>query len=74
MSLAYVLCSVNPVRRLTQVKLIEEISEHLGASESLGGPIERAEKANTKVEARDKAIAYCDTVKPYLDKVRYHVE
>ena len=59
----------------TQVKLIEEISEHLGTVKVLVDQmIEARKKANTKVEARDKAISYCDTVKPYLDKIRYHVD
>lgn len=59
----------------TQVKLIEEISEHLGAVKVMVDQmIDARKKANAKIEAREKAIAYCDTVKPFLDKIRYHVD
>ncbi|MEZ4739442.1 MAG: glutamine synthetase III [Flavobacteriales bacterium] len=59
----------------TQVKLIEEISEHLSEVKILVDEmIEARKKANTIDPAREKAIAYCDTVKPYLDRIRYHVD
>ncbi len=57
----------------TQVELIEEISEHLGKLKSLtDAMIEARKKANTIEDHREKAIAYCDKVKPFLDEIRYH--
>jgi glutamine synthetase len=59
----------------TPVKLIEEISEHLGQVKSLSDSMLEARKAaNVLEDARDKAIAYCDQVKPHLEKLRYHVD
>ena len=56
-----------------QVALIEEISEHIGRIFALVGQmIEARKKANTIEDAREKAIAYCDKVKPFLDQIRYH--
>ena len=34
--------------------------------------VEARKKANGIEEARAKAIAYCDKVKPFLDQSRYH--
>jgi glutamine synthetase len=34
--------------------------------------IEARKKANTIEDHREKAIAYCDKVKPFLDEIRYH--
>jgi glutamine synthetase len=36
--------------------------------------IEARKKANNLEDARDKAIAYCDKVKPFLEKIRYHAD
>ena len=59
----------------TQLRLIEEISEHIGAVIGMvNDMIEARKKANALDDARDKAIAYCDTVKPYLDRIRYHAD
>lgn len=58
---------------VTQVELIEEISEHLGKLKTLTDDmIEARKKANTIEDHREKAIAYCDKVKPFLDEIRYH--
>ncbi|MCC6937733.1 MAG: glutamine synthetase III [Flavobacteriales bacterium] len=59
----------------TQVGLIEEISEHIARIMTLVNEmIEARKKANTIEEGRAKAIAYCDDVKPFLDKIRYHAD
>jgi glutamine synthetase len=59
----------------TQLGLIEEISEHISAVMALVSQmIEARKKANNLEDARDKAIAYCDKVKPYLEKIRYHAD
>ncbi len=56
-----------------QIGLIEEISEHLTAIMKLVNEmVEARKKANAIEEARAKAIAYCDKVKPFLDQIRYH--
>jgi glutamine synthetase len=57
----------------TQITLIEEISEHVSAIMTLvNAMVEARKKANAIEEARAKAIAYCDKVKPYLEQIRYH--
>jgi glutamine synthetase len=59
----------------TPVKLIEEISEHLGKVKQLADDmVEARKKANVIEDAREKAIAYCDKVRPHLDQLRYHVD
>ena len=57
----------------TQVKLIEEMSEHITGIITLTDEmIEERKKANVIEESRAKAIAYCDKVKPYLEQIRHH--
>ncbi len=57
----------------TQVKLIEEISDHIHQIVTLVDEMTEArKKANTMADTREKAIAYCDTVKPFFDRIRYH--
>jgi glutamine synthetase len=36
--------------------------------------IEERKKANRIENIRDKAIAYCDKVRPYFDEIRYHAD
>ena len=36
--------------------------------------IEERKKANVMEEAEEKAITYCENVKPYFDKIRYHCD
>ncbi len=57
----------------TQLLLIEEISEHVAQVKTLGDAmLEARKKANAIQDTRKRAIAYCDEVRPYLDKIRYH--
>ena len=59
----------------TQVELIEETSEHIGKLKTLtDAMIEARKKANTIEDHREKAIAYCDQVRPFLDQIRYHAD
>ncbi|MFZ1694876.1 MAG: glutamine synthetase III, partial [Flavobacteriales bacterium] len=59
----------------TQIRLIEEMSEHITAVVTLVDEmIEARKKANNLEEPRAKAIAYCDHVKPYLERIRYHAD
>jgi glutamine synthetase len=58
-----------------QVELIEEISEHIATIKTMvDNMIEARKRANNLEDARDKAIAYCDKVKPFLEKIRYHAD
>lgn len=58
-----------------QLQLIEEMSEHINQVVALVNEmIEARKKANTLDDARDKAITYCDKVKPFLDRIRYHAD
>ncbi len=55
-----------------QLALIEEISERITAIKTMVDEmIEARKRANRIADAREKAIAYCDQVKPYLAKIRY---
>jgi glutamine synthetase len=36
--------------------------------------VEERKKANKIEHAREKAIAYCDKVRPHFDEIRYHVD
>lgn len=58
-----------------QIQMIEEISEHVSAiRKNVDEMIEARKKANRIENARDKAIAYCDKVKPYFEEIRTHVD
>jgi glutamine synthetase len=56
-----------------QMELIQGISGHMGQLKVLSDAMTQArKKANVITDHRSKAIAYCDTVKPFLDKIRRH--
>jgi len=58
-----------------QIDLIRKISEHIGVITSkTNAMIEERKKANVMEEAEEKAITYCEKVKPYFDKIRYHCD
>ena len=59
----------------TQLGTIESVSKHIAAIKSFtDNMIEERKIANAMDDARDKSIAYSDGVKPYFDKIRYHVD
>jgi glutamine synthetase len=59
----------------TQMEMITEISEHISAiKKNTDEMIEARRKANKLEDARDKAIAYCDKVRPYFDEIRTHID
>jgi glutamine synthetase len=59
----------------TQLEIIKEISVHYSAIKTdVTAMVEARKKANKIENARDKAIMYCDKVKPYFDTIRYHVD
>ena len=59
-----------------QLSILTEISAHIAAmSTGVKEMIEARKKANVITDTREKAIAYCDTIKgPYFDEIRYHVD
>lgn len=55
--------------------LIEEIAEHISAIKTnVDAMVEDRKVANKIDDAREKAIAYHDTVETYFDVIRYHVD
>jgi glutamine synthetase len=55
--------------------LIEEIATHIAAIKKNVDDMVEARKIANKIEdAREKAIAYHDTVLPYFNVIRYHVD
>ena len=58
-----------------QKHIATNISKHISEISSSVEAMISARKAANKIEdSREKAIAYCDTVKTYFDKIRYHVD
>lgn len=55
--------------------LIEELSYHISLiKENVDAMVEARKVANNIASEREKAIAYHDNVRPYLDVIRYHVD
>ena len=55
------------------LSLIEQISEHLvEIKKNTDAMTEARKRANSMVDLEKKAFAYCDNVRPYFDKIRYH--
>src|SRR5439155_26203730 len=58
----------------SQKQILEEISKHIKViSDKVEGMIEARKVANEIGDTREKAISYCDTIKPSYDEIRYHV-
>ena len=57
------------------LSLIEEIAEHLTFIKTRVDEMVEARKvANRITNEREKAVAYCSTVVPYFDQIRYHID
>ena len=58
-----------------QMQLIEQISEHI-ANINIGitDMINERKKANIIDSIEERAFSYCNKVKPYFDKIRYHCD
>lgn len=57
------------------ISLIEEISGHVNAMKTASDAmLEERKIANKFDHAEEKALAYCDKVKPYFDEIRYHAD
>lgn len=58
-----------------QMELIKTISMHISEiNNNVHDMIEERKKANVLDDAEVKAFAYCDQVKPYFDKIKYHCD
>jgi glutamine synthetase len=59
----------------SQIEMITEISGHINAiRKNVTEMIEERKTANRMENVRDKAIAYCDKVRPYFDTIRHHAD
>jgi glutamine synthetase len=59
----------------TQLLIVKSISKHLNELNDLVNEmVEARKKANKIKDTRKKAYAYCDEVKIYFDKIRYHAD
>jgi len=58
-----------------QAALLRDISTRIQEIKRLiDEMVEERKKANKMDYARKKAIAYCEAIKPYFDRIRYHVD
>jgi glutamine synthetase len=59
----------------TQITLIKEISKHLNQLNDLTDKMLQERKAANNIEdMEERALAYCDKVKPYFADIRYHAD
>ena len=55
--------------------IIEDISTHINAIKMKADAMVEARKIANKInDEREKALAYCEKVAPYLEEIRYHVD
>ena len=55
--------------------IIEDIASHINAIKTKVDEMVEARKiANRIDDEREKALAYCENVAPYLDEIRYHID
>lgn len=60
---------------LAQKQIVGKIAEHVNViSENVQKMIEARKVANKLTDQRQKAIDYCDKIKPYFDVIRYHAD
>jgi len=58
-----------------QIEIIKEISEHISEINTLiNAMVGQRKKVNKFNSIEKKAIGYCDNVKGYFDKIRYHCD
>ncbi len=56
-----------------QKAILQKISEHVNViSENVEAMIEARKVANKIQDTRERAIAYCEKIRPYFDIIRYH--
>jgi glutamine synthetase len=58
-----------------RLELIKEVGQHISAIKSKVRAMVDARKVANKIEdAREKALTYSETVFPYFDDIRYHID
>src|SRR5690606_12871521 len=58
----------------SQTELLERIGEHINVIvDEAEAMRQERKKANILEDIREKAVAYDEKVKPYFDKIRYHL-
>ncbi|MCF4102046.1 glutamine synthetase III [Gillisia sp. M10.2A] len=58
-----------------QLSIIKEISNHIeNINADVTDMIEQRKRANVIEDAEKRAFAYCDDVKPFFEKIRYHCD
>ena len=58
-----------------QMQLIERISNHIAEiNTGVNTMIEARKKVNAIEDGFEKSLAYCNTVKPYFETIRYHCD
>ncbi|MCW5519273.1 glutamine synthetase III [Aureitalea sp. L0-47] len=58
-----------------QIRIIEEISEHIAEiNKGINDMVEERKKANKLEDTEKRANAYCNRVKPFFDSIRYHCD
>ncbi|MEO5647883.1 MAG: glutamine synthetase III, partial [Chitinophagaceae bacterium] len=58
-----------------QYQVLSKISEHINVmSDKVEAMVEGRKKANEITDNREKAINYCDKIKPFFDEIRYHAD
>jgi len=58
-----------------QLEIIQEIGEHLVAvKEKTDAMTQARKKANSLTDIHKKAFAYCNTIRPFFDEIRYHCD
>lgn len=59
----------------THLEIIKEISERIGVIRQAAIDMtEERKKANAIENIEERAFAYCEKIKPYFEKIRYHVD
>ena len=58
-----------------QIKILKKISGHINQlNAKMHAMMDARKEANALENIEEKAHAYCDTVKPYFDEIRYHAD
>jgi len=66
---------LKPDAYTAQLNVLNDISEHINKVQVIAEKMTEARKAaNNLSSSRDKAIAYCEKVKPLFDDIRYSVD
>lgn len=58
-----------------QYQILSKISEHINVmSDKVEAMVEARKTANEITDTREKAINYCDNIKPFFEEIRYHAD